>query len=205
MVYGVIIILSIILLGWFLLICPITVEISYSREENQDKGELHIRYLLGLIHIHRFLQELQTKTTEEGPAIQIHSNNQERTKKHSLTLKEFVENFRPWMDFIKESTPLFKSLLSHVFIKQSIFKANIGTGDAVTTGLSTGAVWSIISPLLGYLSTHSHFEQNPDIQIQPNFQQKLLQIHLYGIMKIRAGYAIKAGIRVLLAWKRRTT
>lgn len=96
---------------------------------------------------------------------------------------------------LKESYGDLTKLLSTVHIHKLKWNTMVGTGEASTTGLITGGVWTSKGLLFGYLSEKATVECQPEINVIPYYQQKTLQTEIDCIVTIRLGQAIRTYIQ----------
>jgi len=207
MIWGVVVLGVVLLLlsmAWFL---PVTVEFQFERKNGDDEGFVLVTYLFGLIRIRHNLQAIDAHMTENGPAITVKhqaaagslGNGRTGGRAH-VTAKDawqVLKHWRMWFAIIEQVKPVVARLFSQMHILTMRGQVVMGTGDAVTTGIACGAVWGIVEPILGKWTHVSVFESPPFIRVEPDFKRVFLSLQLHGIIKVRAGYAISGGIRIL--------
>jgi hypothetical protein len=67
-----------------------------------------------------------------------------------------------------------------------------GTGDALSTATLYGVLWGVKSSLLSFLHRKIKFDQKPDIQVIPDFQNSRLDLIFDCIFRVKLGYIIIA-------------
>jgi hypothetical protein len=96
-----------------------------------------------------------------------------------------------------------RRMLRHTVVRRCSVHLRVGTGDVVTCGMAYGAVWGMVSSILGWMSRLCTFHGIPDLVIVPDFEQPVFHAAAECIMEIRAGYAIIAGLGLIRALRRR--
>lgn len=204
---------------WVFLICIILVcmllllymplEI-HLRLEHWDEGHgfVELRYLFGLIRIRRELTSVKAGLTTEGPTIgvQAEAKNQQKTHK-VISLSDvagFLGGVGPLYSFVKRLTRIIKRFTRRVCVHELLVEANVGLMDAAFTGMAVGALYAVIDTAVGYSSSLCQYRTTPQVNVRPVFNQTLFHVRINGIMRVRIGYAISAGIQLFWVWKRRT-
>jgi hypothetical protein len=197
------------ILGLIAWTAPVVVQVQFQRIAGDDEGEVSVRYLYGLVRIKRSLSMLNARFTNEGPQLHVHHEgamdpNHKKEKVISASdMWEVIKNLSKWIDFFHAILPIVRHFWSKVHIRHLNLNLSIGTGDAVFTGVAVGALFGIANLALGTSSRHTVFDVTPQIEIQPNFHQLEFQIDFRSIIRVRAGYAISAALRLFFVWKRR--
>ncbi|WP_249872013.1 DUF2953 domain-containing protein [Oceanobacillus saliphilus] len=96
----------------------------------------------------------------------------------------------------KEATQLLTDMLKKVHLHHFSWITTGGTGDAFTTGLASGGIWSIKGIITGYLLEKVRLDCHPYIYVEPQFQQKFLRTDVDCMFSIRFGQAIQALIKL---------
>jgi hypothetical protein len=188
---------------------PVVVQVTFSRLDGDDEGKVFVRYLYGLVRVKRSLSMLNARMTEKGPQLHVHHEgamNPKNKKEKVITASDIwnvLRNLPRWIDSIQAMIPIFRRFWHKVHIRHLSIKVMAGTGDAVSTGLLVGLLFGFVHLALGTSSRHTTFDEIPQIEIQPNFNHLEFQIQFSGIIRVRAGYAISAALRLFFVWKRR--
>lgn len=85
---------------------------------------------------------------------------------------------------------ILKQVLARIKFHTFQWQTHIGTGDAVTTGLAAGGIWSIKGMVAGFIYKWSNLTNSPSISVQPIFQLKHFQMQLNCILSVKLGQAI---------------
>jgi hypothetical protein len=88
-------------------------------------------------------------------------------------------------------------MLRKVTCEQLSWGTTVGTGDAAETGVLTGLIWTIKSILLGIVAGYIRWDQSPQLEVAPQFNQAILEIRFHSIIRFRLGHAILAITRLL--------
>lgn len=199
-----------LLLIWALWL-PIHVVIAFSHRNHSTRAEVEIRYAFGLFHMHRDLTHLSTRWSDEGPALALKhdplkTDNPSQPRHTEWTLEEGVRILKLlpiWRPVIERALESLRRLLVRTRIQKLDVHADVGTGDASTTGVVYGILWTGLGVLVRVVDRFTVLEKSPEIEVQPHFHSAILEGDFNCILQVRAGYAIWAGIAVLRAWKRR--
>ncbi|WP_067617755.1 DUF2953 domain-containing protein [Alicyclobacillus acidiphilus] len=200
---------AVIALFAIVLMLPVDIHVQYERVRANDKGSVEIRTLLGLVRLRRELTEVTAGMSSEGPAVRAEAGPPGKEKQDdALTTKELpklTDQVREIWQFARASLGIARRTLRYVRVRELRVEAHIGLTDSVYTGVSVGLLYAILETAFGWLSYRCHFDDKPDVHIQPVFHQNAFQLRTKSILRIRMGHAISAGIRLLFAWKRRTS
>ncbi|WAH39070.1 DUF2953 domain-containing protein [Alicyclobacillus dauci] len=188
-----------------LLFLPVEIRVHYEHVKEDDNGFLELRYLHGLIRLRRELTKVQAGMTNEGPTIHVHGEKSAHNhSKEVISASGILNHWKSIRERFRTSLPILRRTARHLRIHELEFEAAVGMHDAVATGMTVGAMYAVTTGLFGAVSHACRLQTSPKVHIQPVFNQPLLSVKTHSIMRIPLGYAISAGIRLLLAWKRRT-
>ncbi len=67
-------------------------------------------------------------------------------------------------------------------------KLRYSTGEAAMTGIAAGAAWWVFATVLPLLSQRFVFLHKPQIQVVPVFGQRVFELYLHCIFRIRLGH-----------------
>ncbi|MFB4473377.1 DUF2953 domain-containing protein [Oceanobacillus caeni] len=102
---------------------------------------------------------------------------------------------------IRKGLEVVQSILHNTTLHQLNWTTNIGTGEASTTGVMSGVLWSIKGTIMGYFAEKLILMCNPDIQVLPKFQQEFFETNLNCMVSIRIGKAIQGIIKLTRIYK----
>ncbi len=166
----VLLILAIILLFIMaLLFIPAYVGIEYTIKDNTKKAFIILR-IFKVIPIKIILKKNIKK------------------KKKKITLEKYIETAAHAMDAYKESKDLIKEVLKgtkeKITFYELVFDVDFGTGNAASTGIMTGAVWSatdIFVCIIDRIFGVKKFKVN----VNPQFDKKCFSGQFKSILKFR--------------------
>ncbi|GLG01017.1 hypothetical protein Alches_10560 [Alicyclobacillus hesperidum subsp. aegles] len=202
------IVLALLVLVFLFLCLPVEISLAYERVHADDSASIEIRTLLGLVRVRRELTKLEATQTEGGPAVVAHgkAGHDGPTDEGGVSTADVPrrwDQIREFVAFIKRALHIAKNTSPHIHIYNLRVEAHVGVNDSVQTGMLVGTMYAAISTFLGWLSHQCKFVDRPYIQVRPAFHQTLFHLRTQSILRIRMGYVISAGIRLLVAWKRR--
>jgi len=108
---------------------------------------------------------------------------------------------RNWMRDVIRQCKNLKLIL--VFVLQNLVFHKInwithcGTGEASSTGIVTGGIWTIKETSKGLLYKFGNISCNPSVSVVPHFQQKLFKTEFHCMFSIRVAKAISILMRIL--------
>ncbi|MHA6483844.1 DUF2953 domain-containing protein [Paenibacillus sp. strain BS8-2] len=179
------------------------------RVGSDDDSEVRIRGLFGLMQIKYKIPF----ATIDGMSIKL-QNEVSMNNAGMGSKKEFKDEINPdkvmtVLDKLKQVLALtrdltgwFKKTLNKVQLTEWKWSTSIGTGDAMWTAMATGAIWSVQSSVLGILSQVVQVKAEPWMEVQPIFSRSAFVTEWSCIAQIRFGYAILAGMQLLLRVKK---
>ncbi len=183
-----------------LLAAPVRLEVEY-RRSGADQIHARVRALYGLVRVHWHWssdeQDPRRKRAGQGEGL-ARSESDERGRPSLASL-------RTWRTFGRRALSALDRMAPHVHVHELRFEARMGAGESVRTGMLVGTAYAALYTLLGWLSHRVRMHRVPTVSIAPAFQDALLIIYARSIVRIRTGYVIAAGIRLLTAWKRRAS
>lgn len=205
----ILVLVALLVLIAIVLLLPVDIYVKYERVRSDDRGSVEVRTLLGLVLLRRELTKLSSDVTSSGPAVRAEAGPPDQPKSEgdfsATEVPKLAENFRSLWHFVKESVHIARETLRHVRVRELRVEANVGLADTVNTGITVGVMYALLETAFGWLSYQCRFDGPPSVQVQPVFNERAFSVRTKGILRIRMGHAITAGIRLLFAWKRRTS
>lgn len=114
---------------------------------------------------------------------------------NDLSLDTFTTKLKETFRVVKQSGSMANLLLNRLSIHQLKWITKGGTGEASSTGLTSGAVWAIKGALVGIVVEKSNLKCKPEIEVIPYFQYKYIESKMDCIVSIRLGQAIYAFLK----------
>jgi hypothetical protein len=191
-----------ILAGLLVVIWFTTVRIEFliKREHEDDRGEVKISLLGGLIRFRVEIPRINWEGTDEGmgmegkiegdtaPASTMKKAGGLKVTRRSVRKASRV--IRELYDHIENFQLILRWFLSKVTCEKLVWVTRFGTGDAAEAGVLTGIMWGIKTSLVGWLGRYIRWDHPPHLHIDPEFNRKVLETHFHGIIRFRAGHAI---------------
>ncbi|PGZ96602.1 Yvgn And cofactor Nadph [Bacillus pseudomycoides] len=102
---------------------------------------------------------------------------------------------------MQEIHTMFKGFLQKVKIKNWRWRSQVGTGDAASTGVITGYVWSVKGMIVGMTGHYMDIIGAPQLEVAPIFQGKTVASHCELTASFRIYRALKTAIRIFVFLK----
>lgn len=176
---------------------------------NNDDAEVRIRALFGLL---KFKYEIPMATIE-GMSIKVQEEVSTKNagidswKKYNDEINpekvaSALDKMKQVLALTRDLTGWLKKTMTKVELTRWSWSTSVGTGDAMWTAMATGAIWSVQSSVLGILSQFVQVKAEPVMAVQPIFNRSAFATEWSCIAQIRFGYAILAGLQLMLRVKK---
>ena len=121
-------------------------------------------------------------------------NSEEKPQKSSKEIVEDIEDkSQSLCDKIKFYSNLSKTAVKltrkYVLIENISLKIDVGTSDAPSTAICTGALWSVIYQILGIIGSVMYINEN-HVEVNPDFNNARFSAKGKCIIKSRLAYII---------------
>ncbi len=176
MIVWILAVILIILL--LLLLAPLKVVSEY----DEKKFKLNV-YLYGVKVFSLKKKDAASSASPEEKAEKVKKKSEDVALKISDILK-----------LSKTTLRLLKKYVSVTLIKLDII---IGTGDAATTAVNTGALWAAVYGLIGVIGRIVYIDSHK-VNISPDYAQSIFDIKGKCIIKSRVVYIIIIAITILM-------
>lgn len=110
---------------------------------------------------------------------------------------ERIKKFQRMLEQIYHANLVIKKFLSKIRVKSFKWHTKIGVKDASITCVLAGVLWSIKGSAVGIIAHWMKLMDQPDIQIQPEFQKEVLQTDIHCMISFRMGQAMYAMIQLV--------
>ncbi|MCH5584280.1 DUF2953 domain-containing protein [Shimazuella sp. AN120528] len=201
---GMFILIVVLGLGLLIYFSKIKIEINYKRTDKQDKGELKVRALGGLLHYRLSIPTIDFKNVDKG--VKVESNKESSTDKKAEDtfinkdkIEFLYENYEDLLHRVKYFQESVRWFMSRVHCTKWDWETNVGTGDAAEAGVLTGMIWGVKTTVLGFFSHYIQWDSRPQIEVTPCFQQALLDTSFVAKFSFTFGSAVRF---LLLLWFR---
>lgn len=182
----------------------LTIYLNYYHHKDNDNLKIEFRLWFGLIRYHKNIPLI--KVDNDSPSIVVkgegESENDENVSR--ITPQKVInriKNIHKIIDHVFQLNIIVKKFLKRISIKKFEWNSVIGVGDAVHTGMATGAIWTIKGSVVSLLSHYLRMKVMPNLMVQPNFQQMITSTELSCMFQFRIGYAILAGLKLVKWWR----
>ncbi|MCA0754464.1 DUF2953 domain-containing protein [Paenibacillus sp. N4] len=188
---------------------PVIIKGQVKRAGKNDDGELFVKALYGIIKyrikipIVQFTGssvELKEQVSMSGAGI-----NTWKQFKDDIDAEKVVstlDKMKQILQLTRNMTGWVKQTLTKVRLTEWNWSTTVGTGDAMWTAMATGIVWSVQTSILGLLSQMVKLHAEPKMSVQPIYQHPAFTTEFVCIAQIRFGYAILAGLQLLVRMKK---
>lgn len=163
----------IILLFVLILFLRIYIRIQYTLEREEQK-----------IGVSIFIAKLQL-IQKDIPLGELHDTAilDNLDEKMDIQLKPVLKTANKILEALKK-------ILRQTKLHDLNWNTLIGTGEASSTGIASGMLWSVKGSLVGYFLEKVILTCNPVIQVNPEYQRASFQTNLDCMVSIRLGKAI---------------
>jgi len=187
------------------LISHVHVHFTFSKHNHDDYAKITVRLLYGIVRINYEIPSIVFRNMKEGFLVKTeHRMNHSRgeAKSNERVNKRKVQKWAKDVKIMLRATEALKlwikQTLNRVHMTHWSWSTRIGVGDAAYTAVLIGWVWSIKSTIIGYLSYQIHFEQTPNLQVIPVWEDEMaFQTELDWKLKIRITAVLIAGFTLL--------
>lgn len=183
----------------------VTVNIVYNRKGKYDHLSLEFFAWFRLIKIKYELPQIKLQTEGIEPHL-VGTVTKKLPTKHTKTKKKItLEKIKRWkrkyeriLKRVGNLKPIMVNMLRHVYCEHLEWHTILGAGEANTTGTLTGLVWGLKNVFIGAICQYVTLRTVPRTSIQPVWNEAKVQTEVRCILRFRVGYAIVAGVRILL-------
>ena len=198
------IILFILLLLAMMLKIKISIHIQY--KGGKDWTVLRLNALGGLITYQKEFSIADSKSgdgqqNEAAPGNTEAGGKEAKMSPDDEQVSDSLADMKLLLNHISGLILHIKELLKKVSISQFEWHTRVGTGDAATTGIASGAIWALKGSAAGAASAYMSFNAKPVLSVTPFFQHRILQFQIDCMFQLRIGNAILAGIKIMKHWK----
>ncbi|MFC0473247.1 DUF2953 domain-containing protein [Halalkalibacter kiskunsagensis] len=199
---------ALILLGLFIIITKVNIDISY--RHNQDDDLLEVKVSLWRMRVYTFSAPV-IKLDEDSASLLVEEEQkigmmESKKKKKPITPELILEDLRWLRDFLKHVVGLHnivRRFLKKVSVNRFTWHSDIGVGDAAHTAQLAGAIWALKGSIIGIIGNSMRMKFMPKLSIDPQFQGVVSHTYLSCMFSFRIGHAIVAGLMLLKHWRRR--
>jgi len=178
----------------------ITCSVRYKKEGSDDRAEVDIRMLFGMVRFHYEMPKLKFENMKKGFLLKLekqNSLNRSGNATHMRINKRKIELWGEEVRILLRSTVSLKKWLQHTFahvrIHELDWSTRFSTGEAEWTAVASGVLWSIKTTLVGWLSFQVRMKKNPHLNVIPEFGDEMsFSTEFYCVSRLSFGYAMYA-------------
>ncbi|WIV10969.1 DUF2953 domain-containing protein [Proteiniborus sp. MB09-C3] len=187
-----------------LIYIPVFIKIEIKRKNHDDIINVKATLLKGLIKFNYEISYIDLVTKDKSPLLKIRRKLEEKNTEKELLRKESVLKYEDIIEIynnIKKYSNTFNKIIHYILKKIHInslsLSTTIGLGDAALTGIAYGVLWTIIGTLLNILLNYKEIKDIKDmnISIYPNFNESILEVDFFCIIKLKIVHIIIAGFK----------
>ncbi|SHJ64963.1 Protein of unknown function [Anaerobranca californiensis DSM 14826] len=194
--YWLLFLIPVILL--IILLSPLQINIQGKKWGKDDRLDIGIHFLWGLIHFDLDIPKLIIRRNQLKVEGEVERDNRKPLIDKEKQFKFSISEFLSFLNYIIEKKNEILKLLSKVTkITKRGFKLTkfdleleYGVEDAALTGILYGFIWQGISGLIFVLNKGVKFNCKPNVKIYPDFNRNLFKTELNCIFRTRVGYII---------------
>lgn len=180
--------ISLCVLIIFLLFSRINVSINYSFLDSKQSGTIHIFFL----KIPLYRKNIQSNENKQYSILEMLDGIPDQLHEVKFFLKT-----------IKDTIPSVYWTLNRLKITQMDWHTNVGAGEASSTGMVTGSIWSLKGLLIAFLRETSYVACSLHVNVNPYFQHQILSSQIKMKFSIRLGQAILGGLKIMRSFSKR--
>jgi hypothetical protein len=193
-----------------LMVSTVKLEVLFLHEKNNDQLTIKGKIWGGLISYTFRIPSL--KPNQESAKIDITSQTnigtaQSKSKSEQTfstdTLFSKIDQVKEMLEHVAGLHKIVTRFLKRVKVSNLYWDTYIGLGDAASTGVAAGMLWTVKGSLIGFLGAKMKVIQTPQLSVHPLFQMHYAQTKLSCIFSFKIGYAIGAAFQFVKFWKGR--
>lgn len=171
-----------------------------------DRVELDIKALYGMVKFHYVLPSLVFEGLQRGVKVKLEESGIAPVKMN-LDKEEDInkEIMSRWLDEIKQALQAtmglkkwLKAMMAHVKISKLDWSTDFSLGDAAYTATAAGALWGVKWSLIGWASQYTRLQHTPRLFVAPVFRDELcFSTEVVCAGKLSLSYVLYSGIVLL--------
>lgn len=195
---------AIAMLVLLIAITKVRVAVTYVRLGANDHLVLDVSVWFGLIRRKYDIPVMKWMTTDSGPtfAMNVRKSGEPEHNGHVFidekAIRRWMRVAKEWRKKVHDLYPILRWILRRFRLERVEWHTALGIGDAAATGTLTGLVWGVKSVILSTVSHYVTLRAIPRMSVQPVWNGNIVRTRFRCILTFRIGYAIVAGVRILL-------
>ncbi len=144
------------------------------------------------------IKKLSGKKNKKPPKEKLEKKSEEPHERFFDKIRALKEKYLE----IKTIADMFLRCMRYkVSFSEFYINVRFGTGDAASTGTVYGGVWALIGSLYSFMCRYFNMSF-PEVKLEPDFNKKLFEPTLRGIITVQPVHIIIAVIKSLGAYKK---
>ncbi|MFB5663610.1 DUF2953 domain-containing protein [Alteribacillus sp. HJP-4] len=185
-----------------LFLTPVRVQVFFTyQEKNQDLAVKitlwHIFKKNITIPMLEIDEETSSVIVKEKTSSSVSGPEEKTVEETPEEIKQQMKTMKMWLQHIQNALPTVRSFLEKVKVREMRWHTRYGLSDAALTGMAAGVIWTLKMSVAATASKILDLTCKPEFSVQPEFQNKGLEMLFSCIISFRLGQAIHAGIRLL--------
>ncbi|MGM7702333.1 DUF2953 domain-containing protein [Pseudalkalibacillus sp. Hm43] len=209
-VIGILSILGLIIV--LLMLSTVRISIIFVHDQNRDECKVRLHLLRGMFHYSWDIPFNEMEMEDDGLHMKYQTDMEVGEQDHEKereaifrveSIMERAQETKELIDSVYQMHWIIRRFLKRVRVEEFEWYSSLGTGDASSTGIFSGMLWTIKGSIVGMVSHLMKMLSPPKIEIQPSFQMPIVQTHFQCIISFRAGQAMLAAYQIAKNWKGR--
>ncbi|WP_157888156.1 DUF2953 domain-containing protein [Bacillus marinisedimentorum] len=195
-----------------LIFTKLTVKLNYKRANNNDALSATFLIWKGLISYTLDIPLMSWNNEEDAFVVKEEQKSGKKNEKPSKekevkfswqTIKNQIDKAQDFIQHVSHFKNITRHFLSKISVTRLEWHSRIGTGDAAQTAVLYGAAWTLKGNTVGLVSNFMNLKAEPQMQVTPLFNERVLDTSFECMFSFRIGNAIGAALKVLKYWKGR--
>ena len=199
-----VILMVVLILISIFLISNVTIYITYYHYQDLSKVSMRIAMWKGLITFHKEMllpdEKYQPASFRENTYHRNPSPATERSASTDISMDDVqvaYQHVKEMLSEMRRYQPTIRNFTSKIKITNLQAEMHYGTGEASSTALATGALWSLTGGIIGMISRYFILLAPPKIDIIPYFSfRKSFETKIECIARLQMAKTILAGLKL---------
>ncbi|MCF6408774.1 DUF2953 domain-containing protein [Pseudalkalibacillus salsuginis] len=196
-----------------ILVSRVRITMKYIHQGKKDTFLVQAQFLKGLFD---YAWVIPLNKIERGKDGLMHmeyetekeiANQKQKDEKESTfeaeSLIDRAREIRELLDSVYQLSRIVRGFLKKMTVEEFEWVSTIGTGDAASTGIFAGLLWTIKGSVAGFISFTTNMIKPPVLEVTPSFQTPVVQTELFCMFSFRIGQAMLAAYLIVKNWKGR--
>ncbi|MFC0187871.1 DUF2953 domain-containing protein [Fictibacillus aquaticus] len=184
--------------------------ISVSFEFTAGAADSSVTITFRLWKIFSHTKVITSAETESGGKVEytekeINSKRKQKIRRKKISFSVIFSRFKrvkAELKHIHHLASIAAGFLKNVKLYRFRWETVIGTGDASSTAVMSGLLWSVKGIVNTLLYSFLSVQREPHIEVHPVFSHAYSKTHVSGMFSFRIGHAIVVMLRVTKAWRK---